>query len=220
MTLALPGIDSLPPSRLRRGALSQWFTPADIAARMARWAGNVSGTVLEPSAGSGALLDAWLTERDADFPGSPTRVPVDVVELDPSFASLIAGADYGPGVLVECCDYLTRAAPAQRYALGLANPPYEDGLDGLFLAKMMTECDRIIALVRLAALAGSGRHASVWSRIESHADGWHMPGLAVFSSRPVFDGPESASGSAKSDFVCVKLSRVSPPSATRVEWWT
>ena len=210
MTLALPGLDSLPPERLRRGALSQWFTPPDIAARMARWAANVGGRVLEPSAGDGALVRAWRVARDVD-PFDGAAYPIEAVELDPFLA-----AAHG----WECADYLTRAAPPSRYALGLANPPYEDGLDGLFLAKMMTECDRIIALVRLAALAGSGRHASVWSRIESHADGWHMPGLAVFSSRPVFDGPESASGSAKSDFVCVKLSRVSPPSETRVEWWT
>ena len=211
MTLALPGLDALPPERLRSGALSQWFTPHDIAARMARWAGNVGGRVLEPSAGSGALVEAWTAEHE-----DPR---IDAVEIDPDFAARLR-EDVSGGVVVSCEDYLTRPRPARRYDLALMNPPYEDGLDGLFLAKTMSECDRVIALVRLAALAGSGRHASVWSRIESHADGWHMPGLAVFSSRPVFDGPESASGSAKSDFVCVKLSRVSPPSETRVEWWT
>lgn len=212
-SLSLPGIDrfAADPDLRRRGA-SQWFTPPDIAARMARWSTPLLGRVLEPSAGNGSLVRAWAQRlADAQEYGDDITPKVDAVELDRHFAETHGW---------ECADYLTRAAPAERYALGLSNPPYEDGLDGLFLAKMMTECDRIIALVRLAALAGSGRHASVWSRIESHADGWHMPGLAVFSSRPVFDGPESASGSAKSDFVCVKLSRVSPPSETRVEWWT
>lgn len=217
MTLALPGIDTLPPVAMRRALLSQWFTPHDIARRMAAWAGNIDGIVLEPSAGSGRLLDAWLAERDADFPSRPTSVRVDVVELDSDFASLISGADYGPGVRVDCCDYLTRPRPTSRYALGLANPPYEGGLDGAFIAKMMDECDRMIALVRLAALAGSGRHADVWRRVEEHRDGWWMPGLAIFSSRPSFDGP--VEGSAKSDFVCVKLSRVGSPGLTAVEWW-
>lgn len=220
VNLSLPGVDRLPPQRDRRGALSQWFTPAPIAKRMAEWAGNVSGRVLEPSAGSGALLDAWLVRCDADFPRQPTKTPVDVVEIDPGYASMIAGADYGPGVHVECGDYLERACPPNRYALGLANPPYEDGADGLFLAKMMRECDRVIALVRLAALAGGGRHDAVWSRVASHHDGWWMPGLAIFPGRPVFDGPESASGSAKSDFCVVKLSRIGTPERTAIEWWT
>lgn len=204
MTLALPGIDTLPPARERRAALSQWFTPARIAKRMALWAGDVDGLVLEPSAGDGALVNAWQSLDDA-FPPRP----VVAVEIDINFC-----AEHG----WRCEDYLTRAAPPERYALALMNPPYEGGLDGAFLAKAMDECDRVIALIRLAALAGAGRHADVWRRVEENRDGWWMPGLAIFSSRPSFDGP--IDGSAKSDFVCVKLSRVGAPERTAVEWWT
>lgn len=214
MTLALPGIDTLPPQSMRRTALSQWFTPMDIALRMARWAGNVGGRVLEPSAGNGALVRAWASrayQREEDLGYDDSECSgVDAIDIDADLAR-----EHG----WECANYLGRGAPAERYGLALMNPPYEDGLDGAFLAKTMDECDRVIALVRLAALAGSGRHTSVWSRVEGNVDGWWMPGLAIFSSRPVFDGPPDASGSAKSDFVCVKLSRVGEPGRTAVEWW-
>ena len=214
LTLALPGVDTMPPARERRGALSQWFTPAPIARKMAYWSTPLGGRVLEPSAGGGALVRAWksrLAEHDEGLEYSDVGpAQIDAVEIDPEFAAAEG---------FECCDYLTRATPAERYALGLSNPPYEGGLDGAFVEKMMRECDRMIVLLRLAALAGQDRHERVWRAVEEHRDGWWMPGLAIFSSRPVFDGPESASGSAKSDFCCVKLSRVSPPSATQVEWW-
>ncbi len=209
MTLSLPGVDVLPPGSARLASLSQWMTPPPIAKRMARWAGNVGGRVLEPSAGNGALVQAWhdrvVGTEDPDGPCS-----LDAVEIDPAFC--LRGW--------ECCDYLQRAAPADRYALALMNPPYEDGLDGEFIVKAMRECDRVIALVRLAALAGNARHADVWRRVERHHDGWWMPGLAIFPGRPVFDGPESASGSAKSDFCVVKLSRIGTPERTAIEWWT
>jgi hypothetical protein len=218
MTLALLSPDQmLPPPSLRRAALSQWFTPQPIAKRMAEWAGDIGGVVLEPSFGSGALIDAWIERCEGTAaPSYHPTARIDAVELDPRWADLVA---YGPSVHTSCGDYLARPAPSTRYALGLTNPPYEGGLDGLFLAKLMDECDRVIALVRLAALAGGARHEAVWSRVERNVDGWWMPGLAVFSSRPVFEGPESASGSAKSDFVCVKLSRIGEPGRTAVEWW-
>lgn len=213
-TLALPGVDTLPPQRARRGALSQWFTPPWLAQRMARWGSPFCGRVLEPSAGSGALVRAWRervaahrAEWEAEH-GTQLDIAdaLDCVEIDPVFAEV-----HG----FECADYLTRPAPAERYQLGLCNPPYEGGLDGLFVEKLMSECDRVIVLLRLAALCGADRHERVWSQI---GNGWAMPGLAMLSSRPVFDGPEEACGSAKSDFVVVKLRR-GTGTGTFVEWW-
>lgn len=203
MTLTLPGVDGLPPERLRRSALSQWYTPEPVAWRMVRWALplRTGARVLEPSSGGGALVDIVREVYSA--------AQIDAVDLDPENCEA-TGA--------ECADYLARPAPDALYDLAIMNPPYEGGVDGRFLGKTMDEAKSVVALLRLAALCGSARHANVWRRVEEHDDDWHMRRLAIFASRPVFEGPSTASGSAKSDFVCVHLVRYATPTA--VEWWT
>lgn len=214
--LALPGVDTLPPERLRQKALSQWFTPAPHAARLVAWCGDVladvartgDGIVLEPSAGHGALVHAIRERSDL--------VRIDACEIDPRFRSRLVGER----VRVEIGDYLTRPAPEEPYAVGISNPPYEGGMDGAFLEKLMSECDRVVALIRIAALTGKDRHQRVWSRVDGHRDGWWMPGLAFLVSRPSFLAAGEATDSPLSDFVAVKLSRIGEPRPTAVEWWT
>lgn len=214
--IALPGVDTLPPEHLRQKALSQWWTPADAAARIAAWCGSLGGinTVLEPAAGDGALIRA-LCGR----PGGASLI-VDAVEIDPRHIGALRAGTVGAGfysVKPECGDYLARPAPAALYDLSLANTPYEDGLDSLFVEKMMSESLRVVALVRLAMLETQRTHERVWSRLG--ADGWHMPGLAIFTKRPVFIAPGASSTGGMTAFAAVKLSRVGTPAATHVEWW-
>ena len=194
---------------------SQWFTPPDIAARMVRWAGAVTpDVVIEPSTGSGNLVQAAFDRW------SGTRV--EAFEVDPFYANaLTTRFDASGRVSVVCGDYLAYRNAREPYdVLGLANPPYEDGLDGQFLAKLMDECDRIVALVRLACLAGAKRRQGVWSRLDRD---WNLHGLAIFASRPEFQagravGDRREGESAKADFCVVKLSRYGSMS-TGVEWW-
>lgn len=167
--------------------------------------------ILEPSAGDGALVAALY--EVAPMP------EITAVEIDPVMHTKLRARFHQECPDVELNDYLERMRPTERYFLGLSNPPYEDGLDGLFLEKLMRECDRIVALIRIAALCGADRRERVWSRVDSHADGWWMPGLYPLSSRPSFLAAGEESESAKSDFVVVKLSRVGTPKATEVEWW-
>lgn len=206
----LPGIDVLPPARLRQKALSQWFTPDSLAARLVRWAGHLphNADVLEPSAGNGAILRH-----------TPSSWRVDAVELDPKFAAVIDGA--WSHVRVECCDYLERPAPYMRYALTIQNPPYEDGADGRFLEKAMRESERVIALCRLNVVTGKGRHERVWSQVDSGE--WTLSGLAFLVGRPSFSAAGESSDSPLSDFVAIDMRRSVaglPRKQTRVEWWT
>lgn len=219
MTLALPSVDPLPSDpRARQRAASQWFTPDEIADRLVRWLGSPPGwwRVLEPSAGSGALVRAILAHCPA-----PT---VDAVELDHKWADHLRALEVDPAATlnVDCADYLTRPAPEQPYDVAVLNPPYEDGLDGRFIAKAMAESLRVVALVRLATLAGSTRHREVWSQVDSGA--WHLAGVAIFASRPVFIAPGAESTGGMTDFVAVKMRRASADlgasSRTSVEWWT
>lgn len=214
--LSLPGVDTLPPVALRQKALSQWWTPGDAADRLAAWCGDMGRihSVIEPSAGDGALVSA-LCHRQ------PT-LAVDAIEIDPRHIDALRErtADFY-GVHVECCDYLTRRAPDHLYDLALANTPYEEGLDSRFLAKLMDESTRVVALVRLAMLETQRTHERVWSRIDDGS--WMLSGMAIFVRRPVFIAPGASSTGGMTAFAAIKLRRSEagiPRKQTAVEWWT
>lgn len=205
---------AMPPLSHRPKMLSQWFTPEALALRLVEWCGRpkMEATVLEPSAGDGALVDAICEV----FP----MPRVTAVEIDETHATPLrikhTGADFGE-VRVECADYLRRSAPAQRFDLCVMNPPYEDGLDGAFIAKAMDESKRIVGLCRLNVFVSRGRYDAVWSRIPGE---WALTGVAFLVSRPSFLLAGRETDSPLSDFVAFKMERHGEPAATRVEWWT
>ena len=222
MNLSLPGID-MTPSVCEESDASQWFTPMPIARRMVAWAGLIKPrTILEPSAGSGNLVAACRERWE--------RAEIDAVELDGHYwRKLLATREIGEKTTVWHGDFLTfRPTFDDLYELCVANPPYEDGLDGRFLAHAMDLSDRVIALVRLAALVGQARTEAVWSRCSDDGD-FALRGLALFAGRPRFEagraiGDREDGGSAKADFCVVKLSRRSPAEMgksipTQIEWW-
>jgi methylase of polypeptide subunit release factors len=208
VTALLFNLDEVAP-RIDRENLSAWFTPGALARRMVAWCGDVRSfdRVLEPSTGRGSLVEA-IRER-SDLPRITAH------ELDPRSVVWLRGLDF-PRVDVVEGDSLAAPAPAARYDLAVMNPPYEDGQDGLFLEKAMDESDRVVALVRLVALAGQERYRRVWSRVGEGRE-WSMPGLAILSARPDFGGDDGA----KADFAVVKLSRLPAYDSgrTAVEWW-
>lgn len=197
---------------------SQWFTPQPIADRMMRWSGLAPiRTVLEPSAGSGNLVHSATRSRRPEgmceiLGSARSNTLVTAYELDPYYVEKLSHRFAGDaGVDVRQGSYLDAPGPEELFDLGLMNPPFEDGLDGVFLAKAMDECQRIIALVRLVALAGKERAEKVWSRCQPDGD-WALRGLAVFSERVDFIagraiGARKEGESAKADFAVVKLSR-------------
>lgn len=212
--LALPGVDTLPPEHLRQVSLSQWWTPDDVARRLADWTGRppTSWRILEPSAGGGALVRAKIAT-------SPVGVTFDAIEIDPRHADALRAQGL-PGVNVECGDYLARPAPAEKYDLCLMNPPYEGGLDSRFIAKAMAESKRVVALVRLAMLETQRTYERVWEHVQ--CGDWALVGMAVFVRRPVFVAPGADSTGGMTAFAAVKLSRVygdRQERGTHVEWW-
>lgn len=235
MTLALPGLDIAQRHREDADA-SQWFTPMPIADRMWRWSGLATiRTVLEPSAGSGNLIHAAIYSRRSEgirdvLGDDRSRVRVTAHELDGHYVDRMRERFRSDSLVdVRAGSYLDAPAPDDLYDLALMNPPYENGLDGKFLAKAMNESQRVIALVRLAALVGQARTEAVWSRCRPDGD-FVLRGLALFSGRPRFEagrsiGDREDGGSAKADFCVVKLSRRTEPERgvdvpTHIEWWS
>lgn len=212
MTLALLSpSDMLPPVALRQRALSQWWTPDDVAARLVRWAGPLprGASVLEPSAGGGALVRAILDAH------GPRGVLVHALDIDPRAVERLRAIE-DAGFTVECADYMQHRASA-RYARVYMNPPFESGQDGRHVAHAMTHADEVVALLRLNALAGLDRRGLVWSQLGGE---WWMRGLAIFSARPSFFAAGEATGSPLSDFCAVHLTRERHDArGCLVEWW-
>lgn len=218
MNLTLPGIAD---ERVEEDR-STWFTPMPIARRMVSWAGSIQPrSILEPSCGSGNLIAA-CRERW-------THATIAAVELDPFYVGNARdrfGDDFRTSVYGG--SFLDPPQIVDSFDLCVMNPPYEDGLDGKFLARAMDISDRVIALVRLAALVGQARTEAVWSRCRPDGD-FVLRGLALFAGRPRFEagrsiGDREDGGSAKADFCVVKLSRRTEPERgvdvpTHVEWW-
>ncbi len=201
---------------------STWFTPQPIAERMVAWAGSMyPSSILEPSCGSGNIIAACRKRWNS--------VVIEGVELDPHYADACRDRfadDYS--VYIYTGSFLDVQPIGDSFELCVMNPPYEDGLDGKFLAAAMNRSRRVIALVRLAALVGQARTEAVWSRCQPGGD-FVLRGLALFAGRPRFEagrsiGDREDGGSAKADFCAVKMSRrtedergVDVP--TFIEWW-
>ncbi len=152
----------------RRVALAQYDTPPELAARqVAMIAGEPGGrlfapprTVLEPSAGNGALVRAL-------FAVCP-NARVDAVELDEVRAAELRRLVRGDALCVVWGDYLAdRACPrfGERYDLCLSNPPFSRGVECDHLAKMFSESERVIVQLPIRALHGQERYRRLWSRI-------------------------------------------------------
>lgn len=213
----------------------QWFTPPDLAWRMVRWAGRPFAHVLEPSAGSGNLVHALRVMRSESGDETPTNTTVHAHEMDPYYIDRLADrfqSDVNDErVHLYAGNYLDGDAPTadigRPYDLGFANPPFEDGMDGEFVAKMMRQCDRIVVLARTCVLNGMDRHERVWSRCGDGGD-WTVRGVAFLPKRPVFQagraiGERVDGGGAKADFCVIKMRRrdLGPVAGgTELEWWS
>lgn len=191
-------------------ALAQWFTPPEIAREMVRMAASwlrmrPDARILEPSAGRGNLVRAVLEVNP--------RARIDAVEIDARWQSSLEGL--GPNVRVDICDYLERPTPAQRYQLGTTNPPYDGGEESAHLAKMLDECDRIIALLPARSLHGAERHRRVWSRFRGE---WWLREQVHLVRRPKF-GPRNKDGcyGGSDEIVLLDMHR-GVPGDCRVRW--
>lgn len=195
----------------RAEALSQFFTPPWLAKKMVELAAlGPLETVLEPAGGRGALVRAIL---DAGVEG----VHVTVHEIDPRMVAELRAIEGNVDVVEG--SYLDQAGDRGEYAVCLQNPPYENGLDGKFLAKACAEASTVVALVRANIFYGSTRFASVWSQY-----GKHLTAVRHIVARPDFTEGTPGVHGAMSDFVVIRLDDLdedAPDEMARptVDWW-
>lgn len=205
----------------------QWHTPPKLAERMATeftWRSPTgigqpvfgpSTVVLEPSAGGGALVRAAL---DQGVRG------VVAVELDPEWIQRLhvrfeAEIAVGRVVVVDgdflanetqsvVMDAMARFRGARRAAL--SNVPFDDGLDGKFMAAVLGLVEDHVALTNDNVLAGKTRYEQVWSRC-------HLRAVRHLVRRPVFSG---APGGGMKDMT-VHWSGPEPVETSDrvIDWW-
>lgn len=157
--------------------LAQWFTPPWLAEELVALAVDANPrTILEPSAGRGNLVRA----ARARWPDAELHA----IDLDARWKSdlFAAGADR-----VEIVDYLAQPAPAHRYDLAITNPPYDGGQEAAHLAKLLDECERVVALLPARSLHGRDRYERVWSRMANgFRSEWALAQVVHLVSRPAF----------------------------------
>lgn len=200
----------------RRRDLSQFYTPADVAERMARWARiPANGRVLEPSAGRGSLVIAAALVGAADILAFDVD-PANVGELQQLFRrQLVQRSDTATHLNIEirARDFL--AAPAEPgYDVSLLNPPFEDDGDINFCAHALDFAARDVALLPSRVRHSKGRYEKFWR--------WHDPTRQVeFSERPQFGGEHSP----MTDFCLMEIvrrkaaRRAQETSTVTLEWW-
>lgn len=196
-----------------RGA-SQWFTPAWLADRLVRWCGSLNLLhVLEPSAGSGALVTAAIRSLGPDEElGSITAF-----ELDPRWALVLRDATrFLFEVDLAEADFLgEHRSLSLTYDLALMNPPYEEQRDVAFLRRAMSCSRRVAGIFRLAFLANRGTRAAI-------AERKHVLRRVAMLGRVRFDGDGATT--PLSDFVAIETSLAKPGEMPGVdgatmEWW-
>lgn len=194
-------------------SLSQWSTPPDLAAALVDLVGSALDhggrctlRVIEPSAGRGNLVRAIA----ARAPGAL----IDAVDIDPRWCHELRVLG---GCRVYEGDYLTRPAPAQRYDLGITNPPFDGGVETEHLAKLLDESDRIAALLPTRSLHGKARYRRIWYRFDPRPEArslgprdWYIRQEVRCIGRPAF----GESGGAD-EIVLLDLSRTPGPCETR-----
>jgi hypothetical protein len=95
-------------------------TPPDLADRVIELADIRAGhTILEPSAGTGALLDA-LQRKPLDYIGG-----LSVVEINPRLAEALQAKGY----TVRCADFLACNGDLGKFDRIIMNPPFAHGED-------------------------------------------------------------------------------------------
>jgi predicted RNA methylase len=198
-------------SERRDVALSQWFTPPDTASRIVRWAylpdaykiDCVGGfTVLEPSAGQGALVKPW----------SDYKVTVTAVEIDPRNCEVLKTSFARE---LYCADFLTLSALGP-FDLAVLNPPFENGAAEAHVLHALKFAPRVVAHVPLTTLEGKKRREGLWSEA-------YLKRLAICSSRPKYG--EKAGATAMCTIDVVRRPEGQPKNGrvaacgVDVEWW-
>jgi predicted RNA methylase len=192
----------------RDPALSQWWTPPELASRIVAWAGVKPGMcVLEPAAGSGHLVAPILS----------AGAEVAAYEIDRHWFDTLRALGPDERLAVIRADFLA-AKPIEAFHMAVTNPPYEGGQDALFVARSLLWAPRVVALVPLNILCGVDNFITLWR----HAV---LRRQANLVRRPKFGGDFTA----KLDYCVIEAERWTmampdgfrrAPQNVETEWWT
>lgn len=195
----------------RRSALSQWFTDPRLARQLWRWANRYHQpeSVLEPSAGHGALLRPILEE-----PFACRRVVA--VDLDPRAMPVLetmCGRARGAGMLWSTvCDDFLGYRTHEPVDLVLMNPPYEEGLAEQFVLEGLRLAERVVGIFKSSIQHGVSRYRMLWSTARVVRE-------VRLAGRPSFGQGETGS-SAKTDYVVLEIKRLGLGEDMSSERWT
>lgn len=151
------------PGTNRDLALSQYFTPPELAQRVVEWAMPMSARytknqgqpvrVLEPSAGNGALVRP-LVDAGAH---------VTAVELDERYIAALRAL----GALTFRADFLKLQPPSagEGFDLVLQNTPYEEGQDVQFILHALKFAPRVVGIFQAGIEYGVDRFDDLWSKV-------------------------------------------------------
>lgn len=149
----------------RRRDLSQFYTPPQLAQRLWNWAPKPRRggefTVLEPSAGQGALIKPML-----EGPNRPTLIVA--YETDPrNVAKLVelAAGTHDVDIIVRPRDFLADPDPG-RFDLAVQNPPYEDDQVDAFILAALRCAPQTCGIFPSGLPYSDGR----WRRLWRHVD--------------------------------------------------
>lgn len=186
----------------RRKLWSQWYTPTDLAGRIVEWSlrpfltvdpkqwgqAPVFLTILEPSAGRGALIHRI-----------PCRHSITAFEIDPKNADFLRSSY--PTVDVQLADFLAVESPGQ-FDLAIMNPPYENEQELDFARRIVLDgiADRAVMLMRSGFRHGKRRWELFWKYVD-------LKRQVDLMTRPKFGG----SGVALSDFAVFDITRRDTP---------
>lgn len=194
----LPGMEG----EQRSAALSQWYTPPELAARIVEWAlqphwrSRPALRCLEPSAGRGALAIP-LRER-------VRTVTCCEIDADNENHLLAIGFEVWGG------DFFDVGEALPPFDLAVMNPPFEGGQTERHIIHALKLADRVVCHCPLTTLAGQARYTSLWERVNLHR-------LAICSTRPKY-----GEGGGKTDMCTIDVTLYDPRESsvdTEIEWW-
>jgi hypothetical protein len=209
--MMLPGMEH----EERKPELSQWYTEPLLAERI--WALAKNGrhaSVVEPSAGDGALLKAVLrSPRDCNR--------IMAVEVDPDRIGALEYLKWkaqrnGLRMTVASADWLTMLDSGERFDVAIMNSPFEDGQTEQHILHTLPRARRVIAVAQTSLLHGIERGEKFWPRV-------HVLSIAFLKRRPSFGIGKSGSKTGERDFSVFELAAVepgdSPCSTPQLYWW-
>lgn len=194
-------------------ALSQWYTPPELAERIVRWAYHPDAheidnldtdfCVLEPSCGRGAIIHALTGYR------------VGIVGVDIDKANVEHCREEFPGAFIHG-DFLKFSKVDLAIRLAIMNPPFEGGATEAHVLHALKFADRVVCHCPLTTLAGQDRREGLWSVA-------YLKRLVIHASRPKYSGNKNGGMTDMCTIDVVRRPELHPvevsASGVSVEWW-